>query len=162
MLWAAFLVITMLLALGAYVVGDYDRVRAALIIATGLILMQAAKVIAPNHIAVFAAAIWVLAGDTHSRLNNGRLPIISVLLVLSGACYAIGRISGEVIGSGAYSSLFADLFGIGALLVIGGPLVVGLGERIFNDSRGRDLGVSSRDSLLHSGRNYRVSKAPKE
>jgi len=146
MIWVGLLMI----ALGlAGLASDRDTRRAALICAGGLIVMQFWPLLPGDLAWLASAATWVAAGVAILRA----FPYSAGLLILSGLCYFWARFGGYEFGGHHAPALFADLFGIAALITIGWRVY---GQRIGMGGGGRVAGRhrrGRRGAFLGLGRN---------
>lgn len=118
MIWASLLATAIIFAALSW--GDKSSRRALLTCAAGIIAMQLFKAAGMGDLIwLCSSATWVSIGVYILQVNGRDTAPCALLLIASGLCYAIGRMSGGFFSTGNPVMLAADFFGIIAMLFAG-------------------------------------------
>lgn len=146
--WQTWVLITSALSVLALLRGECARAEMGFVILVGLLSMQWMKeIFHPQYWWVASFLIWVTAGGViaaNQRQFSGSGGLVVLLLVVSGVCYPIGRFAGESFALGSKALLIADVLGLAALCIVGGPVIVGFFKDFFGGEWGRNNGLGSR------------------
>lgn len=144
-MWPVWLLITATVGCLALVRGDRGRAEMGFVILAGLIAMQGVKeIFIPHYWWIASCLLWVSCGGViaaSQRQLSGASGLVVLLLVASGACYAAGYATGQEFGKGSPALFVADMFGLAALLSMGGPILVGFFRDFFGGKWGRGNGL---------------------
>lgn len=146
-MWPVWAIITATVGCLALVRGDRNRAEMGFVILAGLIAMQGVKeVFTPHYWWIASCLLWVSCGGVVAggrRQLSGARVLVALLLVASGACYAAGYAAGQEFGMGSQALFGADMFGLAALISMGGPILVGFFRDFFRGEWGRGNGLAS-------------------
>jgi hypothetical protein len=129
---AAYALTALLIALAAR---DDDVRHCAIAIFIGLLIT---KVVALSAVGVGQHALWGVTWAVCAYVTSRQM-LCSIFLFSSGLCYLITYLAEIPIGLGMIASVVIDMFGVLALLVLGGQVV------------GQRLGYDRITSLLRAG-----------
>ena len=147
-MWPVWTVIAAIIGVVALTRGDNDRSEAGFAILTGLVAMQGVReVMSPHYWWVASFLIWVSCGAliaVTQRSLYGASGLAPVFLLVSGVFYPIGYYFGDTFAAGSLSLLGADVMGLAALFVTGGPIIVGFFKDFCSGARAGGGSVASR------------------
>ena len=152
MFWPVWVSIVTIFLILAILRGLKGRSEALAVILIGLLLMQISQqILHPQNMWVGASFIWIcVAGAIGAiqRQNGSHLTGTAVLLLASSGCIFAGRVFGEAFAFGSFALALSDIFGLVAVVNLGGPVCVGFwrdfasGLRNYGLVRAFSLGLS--------------------